>query len=200
MEELNQNDVVLVEDILSNNEYEFKYKDKDYKVIKPNFKQKQEVYRKKSEKFSELLKNKNLMLEKDLIAQYAERGIIIEDIDKVISTLEQRKNGLKEKLGKALVDGVSEGDLKVFKDEIKSIIDEQTELSIKRFSYLQFSLENQLKMYAYTYITILVVLEKKEDKWVKVWNTFDEFENYEDEEFINTISFYTGLILKDEVL
>lgn len=200
MSEITENELALVEDVLSNNEYEFKYKDVDYKVVKPSFKQKQEVYRKKSEKFSSLLKNKELLLEKDLIAQFKERGININEFDDKIAVLEQEKNSLKEKLGKALAIGAPESDLKTFKDEIIKIINEQTSLTVQKFSYLQFSLENQLKMFAYTYVTILITFVKKDDKWVRIWNTFEEFEAYEDEDFINSISFYTGMILKDEVL
>jgi hypothetical protein len=190
----------IVEEILANNHYEFKYKDIDYKVIKPTFKDKQEVYRKKGSKLAELLKNKDILLESALIAQFKERGVDIEEFDTKIKILEQKKNSLKEKLGEALAKQSSESDLKIYREEIVDIITEQTNLSTQKFSYVQFSLENQLKMFAYTYMTISIIFKKENDKWVRVWNTIEEFENCPDEEFINNISFYAGLILKDEEL
>ena len=195
-----QVDLLTTEDLLSNNVFEFKYKEKDYRVIKASFKDKQEVLRKKSQKFTELLKNKDILLEKDLIKIYKDRGVDIDEIDKSISNLEQSKNSYKEKLGEALTKGTAETDLVIYKKEIEQIIDKQMELYNQRYGLIQYSLESQVRLYSYTYISIFMVEQKVEDKWVKLWKTFNEFENFEDEEFTSTVAVYIGTLLKNEVL
>lgn len=187
------------EDLLSNNVFEFKYKEKDYRVIKASFRDKQEVLKKKVQKFTELLKNKDILLEKDLIKLYKERGVDIDEIDKAITNLEQSKNSYKEKLGEALSKGSAESDLIVYKKEIEDIIEKQLALYNQRYSMIQYSLESQVRLYAYTYISIFMVEHKVEDKWVRLWNTFEEFENFEDEEFTSTVAVYIGTLLKNEV-
>ena len=55
-----------IEELIKKNEHIFEFEGITYKVAKPNFKQKQEAYKKRIEKFTELLQNDKYMLEKNI--------------------------------------------------------------------------------------------------------------------------------------
>lgn len=188
----------LVEKILSDNKFEFDENGVSYRIRKPSFKEKQEVYKKKIQKFTELMKDKTLLLEADWIKQYKERGIDIEEMNKNIIRLEGKKQGLQYTLGKEIEKKSKEDDLKKLRDEIASIEQDQMAISVQKTSYLQFSIEYQLNVFLYAYMITLVTEKKVEDKWVRVWNSYEEFEN-SDEALINKVSYYASIIVKDEI-
>jgi hypothetical protein len=195
-----QLDVNLVEKLLGNNEIEFEYKKEKYKVRKPTYKERQDSYQRKIVKYNELLQlkdengNYKYKIQDDLTAIYKERGIDIEEMDNKFLVLETKINNYKEKLGKALKEKKSDNELKIFRDEITNLLEQQKKISVKKNSLLESSLENQVLIYLYNYLTFLVTEKLKKDKWVKVWNSFEDFLN-EEEQLINTASFYASLVI-----
>lgn len=193
-----------VADIIKDNKIEFIYNNIKYRVSKPTFKQKQEVYQKQIEKYIQLLQDRDdngnfkYYPEEDLKKIYKERQIDIDAMRKKMASLESEINKYQLKLGELLSKKVPETELKIYRDKIQDLSDEQMTLSLKINKLLEYSLENQVLIYAYSYLTYLITEKLIDDKWVKAWDNYDDFIN-SDESLVNTISYYAMLVSQNEI-
>lgn len=187
----------LVEDAIKNNSASFEFEGVIYRAVKPNYKQKQDVYKERVKKFTELLKDMAYSLERDLKKTYLARGIDLDGMITKITALEKEKNNLQYKLGEALKNSASDNDCIIFKKEIERVTAEQQTVAIDRNSYLEFSVENQVLIYMYSYMTYLVSEKKEGDNWVKAFNTFDDF-LAGNESLINQLAFLTTALAANE--
>lgn len=192
-------DTSLIESALYSNELEFEIDGVKYRVRKPTFSEKNKVYKEKVKKFTSLLADKELKMEGDLIKMYKERGIDVEEIDQKIYNLEKERQNLQQLLGKEIEKKSPENQLKTLRDQISDIQSEQASLSVRKTGLLQFSIEYQLNMYVYAYLTTLIAEKREGDAWVRIWKSYEEFEN-SDENFVNRVTSYAGLMVRDEVL
>jgi len=172
-----ETDLNEIEDFLSKNSVEFEHDEVVYKINKPTYKQKNEAYQKKVERFTELLNDDKYKLEDDLKRTYKRKGV---DIDAMITQkkqLETKKNNYMLKIGALLKAKSDEKDLLVYREEIAKINEDMLSLTMKVNSLLEFSLENQVLISIYAYLTYIVTEKKEGDNWVKAWNSFDDFQN-----------------------
>jgi len=203
-EEKEDLDLQKVDELLKNNKFDFEYEGIQYRARKPTFKEKQEAYAKRLEKELELLETKDekgkfkYKTEDQLKIIYKERGIDVDEFDNKFTVLEKRKNDFQMKLGKALKEKRPDNELEIYKKELEKIFREQQKINIKKTKLFSTSIENQIDLFTYTYLTYLVAEKLEKDKWVKVWNSWEEFENSTDE-LINQISFYTIIMLQREI-
>ena len=182
-----------LESVLNSNEKEFEVDGVTYRVIRPTHKQRQEAYQKRITKYSELLKDKNYMLESDLKKLYDSRGIDTDEMLKTIKTKSDRRDKLMIQLGEALTTNASDTELNSFKDEISILNSEIQDISIKRTMLFEVSLEQQVLIHTISYLTFLIVEKKDGENWIKAWNTYEEFENCSDK-LINRSTYYVTLI------
>jgi predicted house-cleaning noncanonical NTP pyrophosphatase (MazG superfamily) len=182
-----------VQELLQKNEITFTFDKKDYRIKKPNFKQKQEAYSKRIEKFTELLSNDKYKLENDLKTVYLKRNIDINKMDRDINTWISKRDGLRLKLGEAIKNQASDNELEAFKKELEVIMRMIQQMSMQKMQLLEFSIENQVSMYTYSYLTFLVVEIKNGDNYEKLWKTFEEYEAA-DNNLLNVCSYYTTLL------
>lgn len=198
-EQINQSlDADFIEDVVKNNACEFDYKDVRYKVVKPSYQQKQEIYKERVKKFTALLKDKEYSLEKDLKQIYLSRGIDIDAMTKKIQNLETKKIDLQIKLGELLKKDASDTDCGILKKEIEDITQEQRAIAYEKQNLLEFSIENQMVLHIYNYMTYIVTEKKVNDKWVKAFVTFDEFMNSE-EDLVTKLAFLITMTTRDIV-
>lgn len=194
------------EDIVKNATPEFEYQGEVYRVKKPTFAQKKEAYEKKVEKFNELLDDDKYFLEDVLKEKYKKKGIDIDKIMVEMTAIENEKNKLKLKLGEILTrKPVDEASAESLSKEIDSLDNKQYMLSIKRTNLLQYSVENQVLIYLYQYLTYVVTEKlvkgkdlgegnKEPDSWVKAWSSFDDFIS-SDESLVNQASYNATLVI-----
>lgn len=193
----------LVEKYVDKNEIEFDHNKIDYKVRRLTYKEKLTLNEKRIEKQIFLLKAKDnngeykYLVEADLKLIYKERNIDIDDMDKKLFGLRTQETHLMKKLGKGLKEKkASDQELHNYEEEIEKIREDIRALSTTKTNLLNFSLEQQVLVYIYSYATFLVTEKKVKTKWVKLWNTFDDYLNA-DEGLINLASLYTSLITSD---
>jgi hypothetical protein len=186
-------DMSETEELLKSTEKIFEHEGVTYRVRKPNFREKQEVYQKRVEKFTELLSNDKYSLEKDLIKVYLKRDIDIEAMNLEIFNKVKRRDELMLQLGGVIKDGGSDTDLSKYKDEIKGLNSEIQMLSIQKTQLLEFSIENQVMVFVYSYMTYLISEKKDGENWIRVWKTFKDFEN-DSGNIINRLSYYATLM------
>jgi hypothetical protein len=186
-------DLSATEELLSNNDKIFEDGGITYKVHKPTFKEKQEIYQKRIEKFTELLNNEKYFLEKDLKKTYLKRNIDIDAMTQEMNNKMRRRDEIMLQLGELVKNGAPDADLLKYKAEIQAINAEIQMISIEKVTLLEFSIENQVMIYIYSYMTFMVSEKKVGENWVKVWNTFDEFQN-DSSNIVNKLSYYATLL------
>ena len=177
-----------IEDITRDNKMEFTHDAIKYRVAKPNYNQKQEIYRERVKKFTELLKDSAYSLEKDLKKHYLTRDIDIDAMTNRLKGLEEKKTTLQYKLGELLKNDGSEKDGESLKKEIEDIQREQQAIVIEKQTLLEYSIENQVVIYMYNYMTYLITEKQVGEKWVKAFSSFDEFMNT-DEILVGKLAF-----------
>lgn len=193
----NSHNSELVEFGIMNNEIVFKINDIEYKVTKPTFGNKQELFKAKTKKFNELIKDKEFLFREDLKKQYKDRNIDIDDMENVNIALATKKKRLQEELGEALTKQVAESEYKELKKQIEEIDLQIAENIQKINSLMEFCIEHQLFIFSYSYLIMLVVFKKENDKWIRLWNSYDEFNNTDDR-LVSEIAIYASFVIKDD--
>ena len=183
-----------IEELIKDNRITFDYKEKKYRVRLLNLAEKQELDELRRKYFGRLLKDKDVLLEKDLIIQYKERGMDIEEIDDQIKKLNAEDLDLQVKLGESISKNEGEAILKSYKEQIEELRAKKQILNTQKNLLLQFSLENSLLNYVAQVITYLSLDEKKEDKWQRMFQTLEAFQTYEDNELINKAGSYSMVL------
>lgn len=191
---LNFNEIA---NLIKNNEQIFELKGVTYRIMKPSYKQRQEVYKKRIEKYTELLKDDRYLLERDLKKIYKKRGIDLDEMDIILQNKMKKRDDFMIKLGGEIKNNANDQTLNILKDEIESINLEIQKLTMEKSSLLEISLEQQLGVFVYTYFVFLLAEKKEGDNWIKVWNTYGEFENG-DTELINRLSYFSTLMIGNE--
>jgi hypothetical protein len=181
----------LIEEMIKDNKATFIYKDKHYRVRLLNIKEKEELDNLRRKKFGQLIQDKDILLEKDLIEVYKGRGIDIEEIKNQIKKLESEQLDLQLKLGAAESKNEGETVLKTYHDKIAESMYKIKILSTQITLLLEFSLENQLLNYVAQVITYLSLDEIIDGEWKRIFNSLEDFQNYSDVDLINKASIYS---------
>ena len=179
-----------VKDLIKDNKIEFLHGEKQYRVRLLNSKEKDELDLIKRRKFGQLLTDKDILLEKDLIIAYKDKGIDIEDLDSKIKNINAQLDAQNYKLGEALSKSPGDTILKSYKMEILDLTLQLNELIIQRGHLLEYSLENYLQQFISQAISYLCLDIKIEDKWIRAFGTLDELLE-QDEKLINLVAMYS---------
>lgn len=193
-------DQVLVENSILNNNIEFQVNKEIFRVIKPSFAKIQELMKMKIKKFNELLKDPEIVFERELKEKLKVKGVDVDAMQQKINDLEKHKKSIQYKLGEFIVNKEADTDLKSLKEEIISIVNEQSKISVERGTYLEFTLEGQLMVFLYSYLAYLITEKKDGENWKKVWNSYQEFENENNQDLIRKSSFYATLVSSGDEL
>ena len=183
-----------VEELVKDNRITFDHKDKKYRVRLLNLAEKEELDLLRRKKFGQLMKDKDIFLEKDLILQYKERGIDIDEHDDQIKKINAEELDLQIKLGEAISKNEPETILKTFKEQIEELRTRKQIINTQKTLLLEFSMENALLNYVYQIICYLSLDEKKDGKWQRMFDSLEAFQTYEDGQLINKAGSYSVLL------
>jgi hypothetical protein len=181
--EINLNEIA---EMVKNNFIIFEHNELKYRVHLLSYKEKIELDGLRRKKFGELLQDKDILLEKELIKNYKLKGIDIEsEIDNPVKKLQAKILDVQLKLGESLSKKESDLILKEYKKQLDELIKEKQTLETQKTLLLEFSLENQLLNYTAAITTYLSLDTLKDEKWERMFKSIEEFDNYMDEELIN---------------
>ena len=182
-----------VNEMIKDNSIPFSYKDKDYRVRLLNEKEKDELDLIRRKKFGELLQNKDVLFEKEIIRLYKERGIDIEDLDSQIRKLQADLKSEQKRLGEALEKKEPDNILKTFKERIIDITNEIYTIAIQKSNLLENSFEKRL-IYEVNYATAWLSLEEKiGDNYKKAYNTLENFLKSDETILNNTVCYMMAI-------
>jgi len=178
-----------IEEITKSNITAFSHEDVKYRITKPNYQDKQTIYKERVKKFTELLRDDSFTLEKDLKKLYLKRGIDIDGMAKKITSLETKKEGVQYKLGEVLKKDGNEKDCETYKKEIQDIQEEQKQLAVESSALLEFTIENQVMLHMYNYMTYVITEKEVEGKFVKAFESFQKFMEIDDDALMGKLAF-----------
>jgi len=183
-----------VEELIRDNKITFDYKDKKYRVRLLNLYEKEELDLLRRKKFGQLMKDKDIFLEKDLILQYKERGINIDELDDQIKKLTAEDLDLQNKLGESISKNEGEIILNTYKDQIEELRSKKRVLLAQKTLLLEFSMENALLNFVAQTITYLSLDVLEDGNWKRMFNNLEDFQKYPEEGIINKAGSYSMLL------
>ena len=178
-------DLAQMEDLIKSNIKEFDHLDKKYRVRLLSLKEKEELHFLKMQKFGQLMKNEDILLEKDLINIYQKRGVDIDGLNDELTKLDSEILNVRKNLGKSLAQNDTESILKTYKEKIEVLEREKEIINFQKNDLLKYSLENQLLNYEAEFITYLSLETLVEEKWERLFKSHEDFINCEDNELID---------------
>lgn len=181
-------DLSLADEMIKDNKIEFFLNDKTYRVRLLTLREKEELEYLRIKKFGQLLQDKDILLEADLIKLYEERGISIKELDEKIRKIDIEINDRQLSLGEAIANNEGEAILKTYHSEIIALVLDKQVFFLQKTNLLEYSLENQLLSYIAQIVSYLSTEVKEKDEWVRLWGTLEDFTKCNDEALINKIA------------
>ena len=195
VKEMNEDtDLRIAEELIKDNKISFNYDDKKYRVRLLNLKEKEELDMLRRKKFGQLIQDKDILLEKDLIVILKERGIDVDDIDNQLKKLSAEEVDIQMQLGESIAKNAGETILKNHEEKIKEIRLKKSILNAQKTLVLEFSLENQLLGYVSQVITYLSLEELKDGIWERMFKSLEDFQNYAEEKLINKAAQFSMIL------
>ena len=188
-----------IEEITKSNITAFSHEDVKYRITKPNYQDKQTIYKERVKKFTELLRDDSFTLEKDLKKLYLKRGIDIDGMAKKITSLETKKEGVQYKLGEVLKKDGNEKDCETYKKEIQDIQEEQKQLAVESSALLEFTIENQVMLHMYNYMTYVITEKEADGKFVKAFESFQKFMEIDDDALMGKLAFIITMTYQNAI-
>lgn len=180
-----------VEELIKDNKISFEHDKKQYRVRLLNLSEKEELDTLRRKKFGQLLKDKDILLEKDLIEDYKQRGIDIADLDEQLKKLNAQDIDFQLKLGEAIAKNEGDTIFNNYREQIESVRNQKKEINAQKTLLLQFSLENALLNYVAQVITYLSLDVCENNNWKRMFSNLEEFQTYHDEQLINKAGQYS---------
>lgn len=171
---------------VEDNKIYFEYKDNEYRLRMPNYKERKILDTTKRDKYLELVGK--VPCEQDLIIKLEQSGKSIKKIKKQIDDLEKDKEKYQELLAReARQDPKTENKKTIDKliTEIKTIVYKQTVLAYNKIQLLSPALENQVNDVELEQVILLLFEKKQDNNWVKVYNTKDDLDKENNQELLN---------------
>jgi len=184
-----------IKTMIKDNKIEFKINDKQYRIRLLSNREKEEKDYLIREKFGELLQNKNILTQATMKRIYKEREIIdIDELDTEIEKLKVEELKLRLQLGEVIAKNTSEKEQEIYYNKIVEKVFEQKVILGRKLSYFELSLENALANYEAKVITYLSTDVLEEDKWIRAFETLEDFENCNSDKLIAESSVYSNTL------
>lgn len=182
---------VKMESVVKNNQIKFVSGKDTYRVRKPNFAERNELHKIRREHYLNLVKDPKMLFQKQWRALYKEKGIDIEKMDSDIGRCQNEIEALLLRLVKIQ----DEKSIKTIRDSITELRNKQYNISMEKTELLSYSVEDQLLLHVNTYTAFLVLERKEEDKWVRSFETFEDFNKCSDEDLMPKVFKYISLLI-----
>lgn len=164
-------------ELVRDNVTEFSYKTKLYRVHRPLSWEKDEIKNQRTIKYTEFLENPKYRFKKQLVMMLAEKGVDVMAMEREAQKLFNEEKNLLKRLAQT----TTEPDITTLKKDIEDVRVSQEENFIEREGLLQYCIEKQLEDHCRFYLLYLVLETKNGDTWEKVYKTYKDFQNADDD-------------------
>jgi len=203
LQQLNEKEQL--ESLIKDNKIEFEIDGIKYRVHKPNNAEGLQVRKARTKKYIELLKEDTYILREQLIDIYKGKGVDIKQLEDDIKEINLQIEDIQEKV--APIPTESKELINNYEQQVKDLIQKQSEISIRLSDLLEYSVENEILEFSNLYL-IYSVLErlncKKETKenvvlhdneWVKCFKTYEDFLNSDNETLILEATYKLSMLV-----
>lgn len=169
-------DIEKIKELVKDNKITFKHNNNDYRIVLLSEEKKDALDILRRKKFGELLKDKDILFEKEIKKLYKERGIDIDEIDDKIRKAQNEIKAVNLKLGESLTKkSEPESIFKTYKNQIEDLMKEINALYIQKGNLLENSFEKTLEHYIIKVIAFLSLEIKQEDNYVQAFEKIEDF-------------------------
>ncbi len=179
------------EHIIKNNAIRFKSGDKQFRVRKPNFIERQEVFTIQRKKYLELIQDDSMLFKKQWVDLYKKKDIDIIKMEVEMKNIQAEMEALLLKLVK-VDDAKAIGNIK---NEITDLRRKMWDINVEKTDLLQHSIEDQLLLFVNSYTSYLMLEVKDEDNWSKYFKTYDDFQNCKNDDLITKVFDYMSHLI-----
>ena len=186
------NDKEKLENIIKDNKIIFSVKDKNYRVSKLTQGQSAQARSARNNKYLELLKSNDFVLREQLISIYLEKGIDIVKMEAEIKELQLQIEDIMEKA--APIPTESSTVLKDYESQCDELKLKQTAISVRLTELLEYCLENEINEFANLYLVYLVLEKEVDNKYIKCFETYQEFLDSSQEDLIFSATYNLSML------
>ena len=204
LQQLNEKEQLTAD--IKNNKKEFEVKGIKYRVHKPTNAEGLQVRKARTKKYIELLKDDTYMLREQLIDLYKGKGVDIKQLEEDIKEINLQIEDIQEKV--APIPTESKELISNYEQQVKDLIQKQSEISIRLSELLEYSVENEILEFSNLYL-IYSVLEKEiddvtvevkeEDNYPKIWtkcfDSYDDFLNSDEEALLLEATYSLSMLV-----
>ena len=191
LQQLNEKEQL--ESLIKDNKIEFEVKGIKYRVHKPNNFEGLQVRKARTKKYIELLKDDTYMLREQLIDLYKGKGVDIEQLEADIKEISLQIEDIQEKV--APIPTESKEIISNYEQQVKDLIQKQSEISIRLSELLEYSVENEILEFSNLFLIYSVLEKSKDDKWVKCFDNYDAFLNSDNEALILEATYNLSMLV-----
>lgn len=184
-----------MENRVKDNKIVFTVKDVKYRVKMPNLEEQEEINNARRAKKIKLMDDTSYLLEEEWVKKYKAKGI---DIAKMKENIRKLQADIKSSLLK-LAKTIGVDAVKKVEEEIGELRDKQIEKTIEITNLLSDSLESQLKIFTDSYTAYLIFEKKENDKWIKAFKNYEEFNKCEDIDLISRLFYEYDYLIYNRV-
>lgn len=188
-------DLKNTENLIKENEVSFIIEKEVYRVRKQTYEEQLDTETFRRKKYLEFLGDESFIFRKALIEKYKIKGIDIEKMQQTIFEIQKEIDRLKIQAAKCGIDS----EIKKIKEEVYRLKAEQISIHIEVTDLLSYSIEDQLNLVVNSYYTFLVLEKRIEDKWERVFNTYEEFNKSENFDLISKAYKYSSSLMANHL-
>ena len=179
-------DMNIMDELLKTNQMEFSHNDKTYRIRQLTLADKEILNDMIMHEHGRLMQDQNILTENQYRTLYKQKEVGLDIIEDKIKKLDAEKFAIQLKLGEALGNKVGDTILSEYKKQIETITNQTDILLIQRGELMHV-----FQMKAMTYLSFDI---KIEDKWIRLYNTYEEFQAEKDEELITKAAYRSYLL------
>ena len=191
LQQLNEKEQL--EGLIKDNKIPFEVKGIKYRVHKPNNFEGLQVRKARTKKYIELLKDDTYMLREQLIDLYKGKGVDIKQLEEDIKEINLQIEDIQEKV--APIPTESKKLISNYEQQVKDLIQKQSEISIRLSELLEYSVENEILEFSNLFLIYSVLEKSKDDKWVKCFDNYDAFLNSDNEALILEATYNLSMLV-----
>jgi len=191
LQQLNEKEQL--EGLIKDNKIEFEIKGIKYRVHKPTNAEGLQVRKARTKKYIELLKDDTYMLREQLIDLYKGKGVDIKQLEEDIKEISLQIEDIQEKV--APIPTESKELISNYEQQVKDLIQKQSEISIRLTELMEYSVENEILEYSNLYLIYSILEEQKNNKWVKCFANYLDFLASDNETLILEATYNLSLLV-----
>lgn len=180
-----------LENIIKDNKIIFKVGEKTFRLRLPTVEEQEEIDSVRRKKYIELVDDSSYLFRKQWIEKYKNKGI---DISKMEGDIRDKIEQVRKNLLK-LAEAKLPKDIADLKTKIDTLRREIHDINLQKTDLMANSIEDQMMIFVNSYTVYLVLEKKEEEKWIRNYKDYEEYNKSEDWKLLNRAYYYMSYLI-----